>query len=160
MIQFATSYFYQIRFFKPNMIPISTARWDPSWFHKGKGEKFTFFDDNGVINGLRLPEFAPGPMCEGLCSGNDKCIGHNPSSCDFLKIYRKQLNSIPYKDLIHRCEKYLTWYKSKYEREIVDPIFVMIVYEAPDNSCSERAAIQDWFKSHGVDCKELVVDKK
>lgn len=32
-----TSYFYQIRFFKPNMIPLSTAKYDPSWFHKGLG---------------------------------------------------------------------------------------------------------------------------
>lgn len=160
MIQFATSYFYQIRFFKPNMIPISTARWDPSWFHKRKGEKFTFFDDNGVINGLRFSEFAPGPMCEGLCSGKDKCAGHNPSSCNFLKFYRKQLNSISYEDLIHRCEKYLIWYKSKYEKEIVDPIFVMIVYETPNNPCSERAAIQDWFAANGIECEELSLDKK
>lgn len=27
------SYFYQIRFFKPNMIPLSTAAFDPKWFH-------------------------------------------------------------------------------------------------------------------------------
>ena len=35
-----TSYFYQIRFFKPNMIPLSTAKYDPSWFHKGLGWKY------------------------------------------------------------------------------------------------------------------------
>ena len=33
-----TSYFYAIRFFKPNMIPISTAKWDPKWYHQNKGQ--------------------------------------------------------------------------------------------------------------------------
>ena len=27
------SYFYQIRFFKKNMIPMSTALSDPEWYH-------------------------------------------------------------------------------------------------------------------------------
>ena len=27
------SYFYQVRNFKPNMIPMSTAISDPAWFH-------------------------------------------------------------------------------------------------------------------------------
>ena len=43
-----TSYFYQIRNFKPNMIPLSTALWDPKWFHKNKGHSFQFKDKNGV----------------------------------------------------------------------------------------------------------------
>ena len=41
MIHFATSYFYQIRFFRPDMIPLSTARFDPSWYHRNKGHNFT-----------------------------------------------------------------------------------------------------------------------
>ena len=36
-----------------------------------------------------------------------------------------------------------------------DPIAVFIVHEAPDNPCSERAAIQEYFRSHGVECEEL-----
>ena len=34
-------------------------------------------------------------------------------------------------------------------------IIVLIVYEVPTNLCSERKSIQDFFNSHGVECKEL-----
>lgn len=62
-----TSYFYKVRFFKPNMIPISTAFSDPSWFHNFKGHNYQFIDKNGVINGLRADVFAPGPVARELC---------------------------------------------------------------------------------------------
>ena len=62
----ATSYFYQIRFFKPNMIPVSTAMWDPKWFHNFKNQYHVFKDRNGVYNGLRYPALSPKGECEGL----------------------------------------------------------------------------------------------
>ena len=34
-------------------------------------------------------------------------------------------------------------------------IIVLIVYETPTNSCSERKSLQDFFNAHGVECKEL-----
>ena len=46
-MKLAISYFYQIRNFKPNMIPVSTARWDPKWYHDGKGAEYNFIDKNG-----------------------------------------------------------------------------------------------------------------
>ena len=36
-----------------------------------------------------------------------------------------------------------------------EPIIVLIVYETPQNKCSERIALQNYFKSHGFDCQEL-----
>ena len=80
-------------------------------------------------------------MCEGLCSGKKNCLISNPGSCNFLKIYRKQLDSVNYNNLVQRCERYLAWYKNRYKTELKNPIFIMIVYETPDNPCSERAAI-------------------
>lgn len=54
-MKFYISYFYQIRFFKPNMIPISTAKWDPKWYSQnGK----PYIDKRGVVNGLRAPVLA------------------------------------------------------------------------------------------------------
>lgn len=41
---------------------------------------------------------------------------------------------------------------NKIEEEI---IIVLIVYETPTNSCSERKPLQDFFNTHGVECKEL-----
>lgn len=158
MIHFATSYFYQIRFFRPDMIPLSTAKFDPKWFHQNKGHNFTFFDKNHVLNGLRFEEFAPGLMCEGLCCGPETC-SKNVNNCDFFSAYRRQLEKVSFENLIHRCEDCLAWYKIKHNIEFTEPTFVMMVYETPTNPCSERSAIQDWFKSKGVKCEELHIDK-
>ena len=43
-MKFALGYFYQVRFFTPNMIPVSTAVSDPKWYHQNKGPQFTFLD--------------------------------------------------------------------------------------------------------------------
>ena len=50
-MKLAISYFYQIRFFKPYMIPVSTAHWDPAWYHDWAGAAHVFVDKRGVING-------------------------------------------------------------------------------------------------------------
>ena len=47
-----TSYFYQIRNFKKNMIPVSTAMSDPLWYRPEQGQEY-FFDKRGIVNGLR-----------------------------------------------------------------------------------------------------------
>ena len=65
------SYFYQIRNFPKTLIPLSTAHWDPKWYHQ-KNNK-VFLDKRGVLNGLRIDELSPGKECDGLCSGIDNC---------------------------------------------------------------------------------------
>ena len=68
------SYFYQLRFFPRNAIPLSTAVYDPAWFHDGtRDQKHKFKDKRGVINGLRAEPFMPGAACEGLCHGPEYC---------------------------------------------------------------------------------------
>lgn len=32
-MKFYISYFYAVRFMKPNTVALSTAMWDPKWFH-------------------------------------------------------------------------------------------------------------------------------
>ena len=44
---------------------------------------------------------------------------------------------------------------TKQENLKEEPIAVLIVYEAPNNPCSERAALINFFNNHGIDCKEL-----
>ena len=55
-----------------------------------------------------------------------------------------------YKDM----ENFANRYKQNegFEEE---PIIVLIVYETPQNHCSERQALIDYFNSKGVECKEL-----
>ena len=58
-MDFYTSYFYQIRNFTPNMIPLSTACGDPAWYHAGRDKNFVYFDNNKVCNGLRAEMLHP-----------------------------------------------------------------------------------------------------
>ena len=71
-MKISTSYCYQIRYFKPNMLPISTAVWDPRWFHTGKniGE---YKDSHGVWNGIRMPILSPASFGNHLCDYPSKC---------------------------------------------------------------------------------------
>ena len=82
-MKISTSYFYQIRFFTRNMIPVSTAIWDPKWFHTGNniGE---YRDKNGVWNGIRMPILSPLKIAPDTCS---QCVVKDPSDCKFQNSY-------------------------------------------------------------------------
>ena len=145
------SYFYQIRFMTPEYVPISTALSDPKWFHNFNNNEFVFFDKNGVLNGLRTKLLAPGSKCQNLCQGSKACA-FNPSSCEFLKAYKEQLNEINFDEFKAGLTKCLTEYSRI--SGISNPIPVFIVYETPSNPCSERVPLIEWFISHGIDCEE------
>lgn len=53
-------------------------------------------------------------------------------------------------DMKNLCDRYK-------EQEQIDEeiILVLIVYEVPSNECSERIPLQEYFTSHGYECKEL-----
>lgn len=149
------SYFYQIRFFKPNMIPLSTAKWDPKWFHQNKNQDFQFKDKNGVWNGLRADPFAPGALCDSLCRGPQGCL-KNSTDCDFLNMYRMQLHQLDFQDIFNRIVAIgnAVQQRENFEEE---PIIVLIVHEATDNPCSERGPIQEWFQENGYNLEEFSV---
>lgn len=153
-MKLAISYFYQIRFFQPNMIPVSTALGDPKWYHDFKTKDYIFLDKRGVVNGLRCEELHGDETCSGLCSGRENCQCGDPSNCAFLKAYRAQLEKIDLESFLKRVEnsaaRVQEWMGFKEE-----PVVVFIVHEAPWNPCSERVALLDYFKSHNVDCREL-----
>lgn len=150
-----TSYFYQIRNFKRNMVPISTAIWDPAWFHNFTGDySHIFYDRRKILNGLRLE-----PIIEqGRHSnhGPDVCPCEHKkyNSCSFLNNYRKNLENIDFNKMYNDMLDFAKNYKK--EEEIDEEIIlVLIVYETPKNLCSERQSLIDYFNSHGVECKEL-----
>ena len=144
------------------MIPLSTACFDPRWYHDMTGDqKHKFKDKNGVWNGLRAEPFMPGAACEGLCSGPvcgsmctgpDNCPAHN-QSCSFLRRYRIQLNHLDFDDIMARFERIAAKMQaeSKFTEE---PEVVLIVHEAPSNPCSERWPLIGWFAEHGYELKE------
>ena len=108
---------------------------------------------------MRAPVFAPGPMCENLCRGSENCDTHDPTKCLFLKTYRYQLDQLDYDEIISRCENIANKIK-EVEQFNEEPIIILLVHEAPDNPCSERRVIQEWFASHGKKVEEWSKDVK
>lgn len=154
-MQIYTSYFYQVRFFKPYMIPLSTALGDPMWYHGGTKDKaIVSLDKRGVINGLRILPLVPDGTCSNLCKGRDNCSINEPDSCKFLRNYYEQLDKVNFDDFTKNLESHIQLVCDKIgiKRE---PIVVILVHEALTNPCSERVVIQKWFKEHGVEVNEL-----
>lgn len=152
-MKIAISYFYQIRNFKKYMIPVSTARWDPKWYHDFQHSEYTFLDKRGIINGLRCEELHPNDNCVNLCLGKEHC-SDNPNNCLFLKEYKKQLEQIDFINFMERAKKSINKI-AKQLNLIEEPILVFIVYETPNNLCSERQVLLDWFNNNGIKCEEL-----
>ena len=145
-----TSYFYQVRFFPPNLIPISTAVWDPKWFHANQNQNYKFKDKRGVMNGIRAPIFAPGPDLGGYCG---PACGMEPGTCKFLLRYSLQLSQLDFQEVMQRFESLRTRILEN-EPSLEDVNFALIVHEAPTNPCSERVPIQEWFAIHGMRVQE------
>lgn len=154
MINVATSYFYQIRFFKPYMVPISTAVWDPKWYHNFKGQDHVFVDKNGVINGLRIKPLMPGHSCDGLCRGRENCETGDPGNCPFLEKYYEQLAALDFNQFMDTLEEHVCGMFKRCNL-LFDPLVVFIVHEAISNPCSERVALLRWFNENGLPVTEL-----
>ena len=106
-------------------------------------------DTRGVIC-VDCPPFKPGYSCDGLCTG--KCNPKHPEDCLFLQNYKAQLDKIN----IHSIQESLGKLATQIARDerLQDIDFAFLVYETPTNPCSERVAIQQYFKEHGIECKE------
>ena len=149
-----TSYFYQIRFFKPYMIPFSTAVWDPKWYHDFRPQTYNFIDKNGVLNGLRIKNFMPGKSCENLCRGPEFCSTGDPETCEFLKAYEKQLQAL---DPV-QIERYFEYVCQQIQKSMglqCNLMPVLIVHEAPTKACSERSVILKVMNEKGIPTTEL-----
>ena len=152
-----TSYFYMVRFLKPNQIPISTAIWDPKWFHDFKGQDNVWKDKNGVWNGIRLEVLNPESCCTTQPPECVACIKENrekdPKSCSFIKEYREGLSKINFEDLMETLIKTAEFIQ-QLEGFKDEPEIILLVHEAPYNPCSERVPLQELFKNNGIDVVE------
>lgn len=158
MINFYISYFYQIRNMKSNMLPVSTAMWDPKWFHNGKGENYRYMDKNGVINGVRMIDLMmPLYKWEELVKRNESCEHCNnwiAGMCPFMQEYAKciRAKNPDFKKFITFCEGYLQFLNQRLNLCLDTIIF--IVHEAPSRGCGERPELQRWFAENGMELKE------
>lgn len=146
-----TSYFYQVRNMRPHMIPLSTAVWPPKWFHKNG---HCFVDKNGVLNGAACSWLRPGESCDGLCRGRNECKQEGPRSCEFLKVYRKQLDKLDFQTFIQKLEQLGGKAKEMLGFE-EEPVIILMFHEKYDNPCSEREVVKQWFKDNGIELKEF-----
>ena len=137
-----TSYFAQLRKFPTNLVGLSTAHWNPKWRPMGK-------DKRGVIC-VDCPPFKPGYECDGLCDG--KCNPKHPEDCAFLKTYETQLDKLSLINIQNSLSKLAN--QIGHDEKLNDIDFAFLVYETPENPCSERVVIQKWFKKHGIKCEE------
>ena len=75
-------------------------------------------------------------------------------------MYRLQLETtFDIKSFLKRCE--IVAEKTKQRNNYIgEPLIVLLVHEAPTNPCSERKTLIDFFNTHNIECKEIVIDKK
>lgn len=151
-----TSYFYQIRNFKRNMIPVSTAIFDPRWYHNFTGDyNYLFKDKREIVNGIRCLPIIECGRAASSCKGPEQChYAPAATACPFLKSYRNNLEQLNINSLIDDFN-YLASVYQIHEHLDDEITIVLIVYETPSNPCSERKALLDFFNSHGVECSEL-----
>ena len=150
---------------KSNMLPVSTAMWDPKWFHDDKGGRWKYMDKNGVINGVRMIDLMmPLYKWEELVKRNESCEhcginnGANGSwisgMCPFMKEYAKCIRekNPDFKKFINFCDGYLQFLNQRLNLCLDTIIF--IVHEAPSKGCGERPELQRWFAENGMELKE------
>lgn len=128
------------------MIPVSTAKWDPRWFHAFTGDYgYIFKDKRGIYNGIRAEIFLMPD--DYICECGPDCLNHNPQTCNFLKDYKNHLDTLDFNYVYQELERIGNKVR-ELEGFAEEPIIVLMVYEAPYNACSERKPIQEWFNKH------------
>ena len=153
-MKISSSYFYQVRHLPRDAVPLSTAKYDPKWYHNYGKKHILFFDKRGVLNGCRFECFVPGKSCDNLCNG--KPCNESPDHCKFLSAYRKQIYRLNYDQVMNA----LLRQEQIFIRELNVPeiTYVLLFHEKPDNPCSERTVIRDWFHDHGYNLQEWKSD--
>ena len=181
-ISFATSYFYKIRFFKKNMIPLSICMYDPKWYINNK-------DKNGQRYGLRCNDYSSPQSNDNLLpflvpqeyhSDTDcECCNNKWNiHCDYLNRYRNQLHKYIDGNEGLLLSQILNEIKINYPDRISDYnvddncnndnnlVAVFVGFEASSVSCSERFVLSEYinnnkffkryFKENNLEqCKEV-----
>jgi hypothetical protein len=92
------------------------------------------------------------------CDCGSKCLNHNPQNCNFLQDYRTHLDELDFDYIISELNRIANKIQ-EIEQFETEPVIVLIVYETPQNPCSERKPLQDWFMAHGIELREWQLPK-
>lgn len=140
-MQIKTSYFYQIRHFTPNIIPVSTALSDPAWYRPPTGKEY-YIDKRGIVCGLRYEPLIVQRYGEYICPCESKDLA---PACPTMIEYEQLLFSLVNKEKTLKAFEYCC---NKFNADTI----ALMVYEAPNNPCSERAALQKFFNCEELEC--------
>jgi len=128
------------------MIPISTAISDPVWYRPTEGKEY-YIDKRGIACGLRYEPLIVQLHGEHICP----CESRDQAPyCPTMLEYEALLRTLVDKEKTLKAFEYCA---NKIQKELgfkEEPVICLIVYEAPNNPCSERKALQEFFN-----CKEL-----
>lgn len=158
--------FYHVRFFTPNMIPISTTggTGGPLWYIGGdRRNPRCFIDKNGVMNGIREEKLAfPAHYYEKLENNCGKDCGYHQQLelhpekeywCPFMSRYRDYLETVDINYLLSEFNRVTEEVRS-ITHFAENPVIVLLVYETARSGCGERQPLLDYFNSHGVHIEE------
>lgn len=140
-VKIYTSYWAQVRNFPQNLVGLNTTVWPPKYRPLGQ--------DNRGVWVIDCPILKPGKECENLCRG--QCAPRHPQTCSFLKTYYEQLTNINFDNFM---QKISLLHEKFYKGEMLNVDFALIVFEAPNNPCSERWPLQRWLSNNGVMIEE------
>jgi len=161
-MKFYITYFYNIRFFTPNMIPVSTAIWDPKWIRdKTHNNTQCCLDKNNVLLGIKEESLifdktvfdTMDEQCQKDCPYKEKI-----PNCQFMIKYKQQLDKIDFTGYLLPELKRVAEDVRKITNYEGEPIIVLMVHEPPTVACSERPVLQKFFLEHGIILKEWSKD--
>ena len=140
-MQYYISYFGQMKNFPPNVLPVSTVKWEQDWFRG----KIPHIDELVMPDNVVYQIEQKGEMCRKNCPLKAPCL--------FMQEFKKYLDSLDFNQILTKLEL-LTLDKPN-----IDTIILM-VYEKTDVLCAERPVFQAWFKDNGLELKEWTKPEK
>lgn len=148
-MKWSITYFYNVRYMKSNQLPLSTAMWPPDFFAKSSKKNVAHLNNKGVILGLTIHEFVP------QCSYECPCKKKDYKHCSFLEEYYEQLSKLNFDEVIASYKNFTDELADITSMKIDE--IILLVYEKPDNPCSERTILKKIFAKHGIELKEMEV---
>lgn len=76
------------------------------------------------------------------------------SKCKFLRAYREQIYSLNFNQMVFKLETLEGVIRRNFSLRGEEITFVLMVHEKPDNACSEREVLKEWFASNGFELEE------
>ena len=123
------------------MIPISTAIWDPAWYHNFTQDyNHLFYDRRGILNGLRCEAIIEQGRHSNRGPDICPCESKNYQTCSFLQQYRNNLENIDFDNMIKDMQKFANDYKKNENiDELSNPSSKSTLLESKSWSCIDNS---------------------